>query len=162
MMPQQMSTSPNVALIIRPAKPSEQDWLVDMQLRMAMESENLQLDRPTVTRGVAAVFDDAHKGQYYVAEAAGRPIACLLTLTEWSDWRNGNVLWIHSVYVLPEHRGQGVYRAMYEHLKQKVQADPNLKGLRLYVDRDNRPARAVYEKLGMNGEHYRLYEWMKG
>jgi len=25
----------------------------------------------------------------------------LLTTFEWSDWRNGTILWIQSVYVLP-------------------------------------------------------------
>ncbi len=160
-----MQKQPNAvnpaALTIRPPEPSELDWLVDMQLRMALETENLHLDRPTVTRGVRAVFDDPAKGRYLTAEMDGRPVGCLLTLGEWSDWRNGTVLWIHSVYVLPEYRGRGVYRAMYEHLKGKVQTDPALKGLRLYVDRNNKPAQSAYEKLGMNGEHYRLYEWMK-
>jgi predicted GNAT family acetyltransferase len=42
-----------------------------------------------------------------------------------------------------------------------VNTDPDLRGIRLYVDKTNAVAKAVYQKLGMNGEHYQMYEWMK-
>lgn len=135
--------------------------IVDFQLRMARETEGLELDRDTVTCGVAAVFADPSKGGYWVAERGGRIAGCLLTTFEWSDWRDGTVLWIQSVYVPPEERGRGVYRALYEHLKRRVEADPGLKGIRLYVDRRNTAAQQVYERLGMSREHYDLFEWMK-
>ena len=41
------------------------------------------------------------------------------------------------------------------------QASPDLRGLRLYVDGRNKAAQRVYERLGMDGEHYRVFEWMK-
>jgi len=128
---------------------------------MARESEGLAVDGPTVRRGVAAVFRDRRKGRYWVAQAGGRVVGCLLVLPEWSDWRNGTVLWIHSVYVLPEFRRRGVFRLLYGHLKRMVQADDSLKGLRLYVDTSNRAARRTYEAMGMDGRHYQTYEWMK-
>jgi len=146
---------------VRPATPGEADTIVQFQLRMAMESENMRLEPAVVSRGVRAVFDDPAKGRYWVAEADGQVAGCLLTVPEWSDWRNGTVLWIHSVYVRPEFRRRGAFRAMYEHLRRMVQADPALKGLRLYVDTGNTPAQKTYQAVGMDGEHYRMYEWMK-
>jgi len=133
--------------------------IVDFQQAMARETEEVALDRDVVTRGVQAVFDDASRGRYFVAVAEGRVVASLLITYEWSDWRNGVVWWIQSVYVVPEFRKRGVYAGLYEHVKQT--ADASVKGIRLYVDRRNTPAQEVYRRLGMNGEHYLVFEWMK-
>lgn len=148
-------------LEIRAASPGDAAAIVDFQLRMARETEGMELDRATVTHGAEAVFADPAKGTYWVAVRGHRIVACLLTTFEWSEWRNGTVLWIQSVYVLPGERGRGVYRALYEHLKRRVEGDSSLKGIRLYVDRRNAAAKRVYERLGMTGEHYELFEWMK-
>jgi GNAT superfamily N-acetyltransferase len=145
---------------IREARADDAPVIVDFQLRMAWETERLRLDKSTVERGVNAVFTDTTKGKYYVAEAEGQLVACLITVPEWSDWRCGTVLWIHSVFVVPAFRRQGAFRRLYEHLRRQVVEDPDLKGLRLYVDKRNAPAKHVYESLGMDGNHYTLYEWL--
>jgi GNAT superfamily N-acetyltransferase len=146
---------------IRLARPEEADLLIALQAQLARESEGLELDPTALGRGVRAVFDDPGLGEYWVAELAGEVAACLLVTREWSDWRNGTVLWIQGVYVVPEARGRGLYRALYEQQRRRVAATPDLKGIRLYVDRRNREARAVYSRLGMTDEHYVLYEWIK-
>lgn len=146
---------------IRPALPGDAPAIVEFQMLMARETESLELDRDTVRRGVEAVFAAPAKGRYWIAERAGRIAGCLLTTYEWSDWRNGTVFWIQSLYVLPEERGRGIYRALYEHLKREVEMNPDLKGIRLYVDRRNARAQRVYARLGMTCEHYDLFEWMK-
>jgi len=146
---------------VRRATREDASTLVGFQLRLARESEGLELDLATVTRGVEAVFADAAKGCYWVAEEAGRVVGCLLTIPEWSDWRNATVLWIHSVYVVPEARRRGVFRELYLSLKAAVEGVPGLAGLRLYVNKQNRAAQEAYEALGMSREHYHLYEWLK-
>jgi GNAT superfamily N-acetyltransferase len=146
---------------IRPGLLFDISTIADFQMKMALETENLKLDLPTVEKGVAAVFDDPAKGKYWLAEADGEVVGCLLTVPEWSDWRNGTVLWIHSVYVKENFRKAGVYRRLYSHLKEMVETSSDLRGLRLYVDKTNEKAQKVYEVLGMSGEHYHLYEWMK-
>lgn len=146
---------------IRQGRQEDLESIVAFQILMARETEGLELDRETVERGVQAVLDDPAKGAYWIAEAADRAVGGLLTVPEWSDWRNGTVLWIHSLYVVPEMRGQGVFTQLYQNLKRRVEASPELKGLRLYVDQTNERARRIYGRLGMDGEHYRLYEWMK-
>ncbi len=71
------------------------------------------------------------------------------------------MLWIHSLYVIPEARGQGVFKKLYLNLEKQVEQSTKLAGIRLYVDKQNKSAQKVYEKLGMNKHHYELYEWLK-
>ncbi len=148
-------------LSIRPGEPGDAATIVDFQLRMARETEDLGLDPATLSRGVAAVFADPARGAYWIAGRGGRTVGCLLTTFEWSDWRDGVVLWIQSVYVVPEERGRGVYRALYERVKRQVDESPGLKGIRLYVEKRNAAAQRAYERLGMTREHYDLFEWLK-
>jgi len=145
---------------IRSGSPADAETIAEFQLRMARETEGLALDEATVSRGVRAVFDDPARGRYWLAEIDGQVAACLLTVPEWSDWRNGTVLWIHSLYVRPEFRKRGVFRGLYEHLRGLVEADEALKGLRLYVETSNVSARKAYEAMGLDCEHYRMYEWL--
>jgi GNAT superfamily N-acetyltransferase len=146
---------------VRSGRPEDAPHIAGFQVAMARETEDLALDPEVVAAGVQAVFDDPSKGAYWVAEEGGELVGCLLTVPEWSDWRNGQVLWIHSVYVAPAARGKGVYRSLYESLRGMVQEDPSLRGLRLYVDKRNLAAAEVYERLGMTREHYHLYEWLE-
>ena len=149
-------------MIIRQAKESDSASIVEFQLAMAWETEQLQLDEPTVIKGVAAVFEDPAKGIYYVAETEGKVVGSLLTTFEWSDWRNGTVLWIQSVYVRPEYRKRSIFSKLYKHIQEKVNSNRDLRGIRLYADKTNIPAHGVYEHLGMTAEHYQMFEWMKG
>jgi ribosomal protein S18 acetylase RimI-like enzyme len=149
-------------LLVRPARREEAGTIADFQLRMARETEELELDPGTLAGGVEGVFAEPRRGLYWVAEEGGRVVGSLLTTYEWSDWRNGTIWWIQSVYVLPESRGRGVYRRLYGHLRQAAEADPLVRGLRLYVERHNATAQRVYERLGMTKEHYEMYEWLKG
>jgi ribosomal protein S18 acetylase RimI-like enzyme len=145
----------------REATPADVTSIADFQLAMARETEELELDREVCSRGVQAVFDDPSRGRYFLADSDGEVIASLMITYEWSDWRNGNVWWIQSVYVRPEFRQQRVYAGLYDHVQRQVKADDALRGIRLYVDRRNVRAQNVYTKLGMNGEHYQVFEWMK-
>ncbi len=145
----------------RQATPEDVSVIVDFQLAMALETEELALDRVVCSAGVQAVFDDPSRGRYFLAQSEGTVVASLMITYEWSDWRNGNVWWIQSVYVRPSFRGQRVYAGLYEHIQRLVQADDGIRGIRLYVDRRNVSAQTVYTRLGMNGEHYQVFEWMK-
>ena len=148
-------------ITVREANPLDENFIVDFQVRMAKETEQIDLDRDIVNKGVIAVLNSPEKGIYFVAESENKIIASLLITFEWSDWRNGNVYWIHSIYVLPEFRKKGVFKTMYLHLKNIAQKNENIRGLRLYVDKTNINAQKVYETMGMDGDHYMLYEWMK-
>ena len=147
-------------ITVRSAMPDDALLIIEFQQKMAMETENVALDFHTVTKGVHSVFEDETKGAYYVADDDGAVVGSLMTTYEWSDWRSGTVIWIQSVYIIPTHRGQGVYKKMYEHIQNLVTPESGYRGIRLYVDKTNLAAQKVYEKLGMNGEHYQVFEWM--
>ncbi len=148
--------------IFRDANANEATAIVEFQLAMAMETEGMRLDRAVCSAGVAAVFADPTKGRYFVAELDGQIVASLMITFEWSDWRNGNVWWIQSVYVVPENRGGGIFGGLYRHVQELARQDSSVRGLRLYVDKRNARAQKVYTRLGMNGDHYQVFEWMKG
>lgn len=139
------------------------DFIVSSQIEMAFETEQLNLDPMTVHKGVLAVLNDPSKGEYYLAHDQNTmgPVGMLLTIPEWSDWRNGTVLWIHSVFVVPSFRKCGVYKTLYLFLKNMVEESSSLRGLRLYVDKSNKVAQKTYFSLGMDNNHYELYEWLK-
>jgi L-amino acid N-acyltransferase YncA len=148
-------------MLIREATSKDIPYLLDFQLKMALETENITLEISSLTLGVNRLFKDPTKGRYYVAEQDNEVIGCLMTTYEWSDWRNGTMIWIQSVYIVPDHRGKGVYKNMYDYIKRMVNEDHDLRGIRLYVDRTNNAAQQVYKNLKMNGEHYQVFEWMK-
>jgi GNAT superfamily N-acetyltransferase len=145
----------------REASAGEAPALAAFQIALALETEGLKLDPQTVGRGVRAVFDDRAKGRWYLATVGREIAASMLVTPEWSDWHDGTIWWIQSVYVLPERRCRGLYSGLYEFVKALATLEPSVRGLRLYVDKTNIRAQNVYAALGMNGGHYALYEWMK-
>ncbi len=146
---------------IRNASRADIESIVLWQVAMAKETEDFALDPQTVTRGVTHVFEHPGTGFYLIAEMDRIPCGCMLVLSEWSDWRAGTILWLHSVYIEPLKRRRGIFASMHAHVKNLVTTDPNLRGLRLYVDRSNHNAASVYRKLGMSSDHYELFEWVK-
>lgn len=128
---------------------------------MAEETEGISLDPVVLRSGVREVFDNPSLGSYFVAESDDQVIASTLITPEWSDWRNGEIWWIQSVYVVPSARSRGVFRGMFEFLWRLAAEDPRVRGIRLYVDRSNESAQEVYRRLGMDGDHYQVFERMK-
>jgi GNAT superfamily N-acetyltransferase len=143
---------------IRDATQADLDFIIAANAALALESEDQPLDPSLLRPGVQAVLADPALGRYYLAEVDGRVVGQLLTTFEWSDWRNGVFLWIQSVYVLPAHRGAGVFRALYQHLAGLATKDHRICGIRLYVDRDNARAQEVYTRLGMHLSSYQVMQ----
>lgn len=146
--------------IIRKATQSDSLSIIDFQTKMAWETESLKLDLKTLTHGVNSVFLNPSKGQYFVAEDSGKIIASLLITYEWSDWRNTSIWWIQSVYVTSEFRRKGIFRSMFTFIKEEAGKN-KVAGLRLYVELNNIRAQKTYKSLGMNNEHYFMFEWLK-
>ena len=145
---------------IRQAHQSDAASLIEFNQAMALETEGKQLDSKILESGVNSVFQDEKKGFYVVAESDDKIVGGLMITFEWSDWRNAWFWWIQSVYILPEFRGQGIYRKLYEFVVNKAKEQGNVCGFRLYVERENTRAQKVYEKLGMETSHYLMYEAM--
>ena len=143
---------------IRAAGRGDLDFLVDCNAAMARETEARTLDRELLTRGVAALFEQPQRGFYLVAERAGERAGCVLVTHEWSDWRNGDWWWLQSVYVVPAARRGGVFRALHAEVERRARLDPEVVGLRLYVERNNHAAQATYASLGLARSEYLLLE----
>ena len=147
-----------MSVSIRSARATDLEFLVEGNAAMAAETEARELDRELLAEGVAAVFGDEAKGRYYVADDGEEPIGQLLVTREWSDWRADWFWWMQSVYVVPESRGRGVFARLYAHVLAEARRDPEVCGIRLYVDNRNSAAAAVYERLGMDDAGYRVFE----
>ena len=145
-------------MTIRQATPADTDVIADFNLRLAEETEQLRLDPETVRAGVAAVLGDSAKGLYFVADVDGTVAGQVMITYEWSDWRNGNLWWLQSVYVRQEFRCRGVFRALFRHLEQLARARRDVAGLRLYMHADNQHARRTYERLGMTYSNYEVLQ----
>ena len=152
-------TTPQAGAIrVRPATPEDISLMARWAETMALETEDKQLDLDTVTRGIRAAVEDPSRGCYFIAEIAGEPVGTLMLTYEWSDWRCSWWWWIQSVYITPTNRRKGVYRALHAFVLDMARAQPDVGGLRLYVERHNVSAQRTYEFLGMLDSGYRMYE----
>jgi len=145
---------------IRQANRSDAEIIIGFQENMALETESIILDNKIICSGVYAVFDDPSRGRYYVACSESKVLASLLITYEWSDWRNCYIWWFQSVFIMPEYRRRGIFKQMYEFIRDKA-CNEGIGGLRLYVELNNKKAQKTYEAMGMCGEHYKMYEWLK-
>lgn len=143
---------------IRDARQSDAGVITAFNTRMARETENRELDQRLTGPGVEAVLADSAKGRYWVAEAEGNIVGQIMVTWEWSDWRNGRMWWIQSVYVAPACRRQGIFARLYRHVESLARADNQVCGLRLYVENDNVRAQQTYLALGMTRPGYQVME----
>lgn len=144
--------------VIRRAIQKDAARITEFNISIARETEDLALKPETVRAGVSKLLGNSELGFYLVGEMDAEIVGSLMITTEWSDWRCGQFWWIQSVYVLPEFRKQGLYGRLYLKVKELAQADENVCGFRLYVEKDNLAAQAAYRKYGMHKTAYRMYE----
>ncbi|MGP0565012.1 GNAT family N-acetyltransferase [Nitrospina sp. 32_T5] len=125
---------------------------------MANETESKCLHTQTVLRGVQQGLARPELCRYFVAELEEKVIGQAMITYEWSDWRNGTLWWLQSVYVHPDHRRQGVFRKLYQHIESLARNASDVRGIRLYVEERNRNGQSVYARLGLNPAGYHVYE----
>jgi ribosomal protein S18 acetylase RimI-like enzyme len=134
---------------VRAAQLDDLPTIVEFNRRLALESEAITLSVEVLTLGVRAALLDPAKARYFVAEIDGQVVGQLMHTREWSDWRNGDIWWLQSVYVHEDYRRLGVFRSLIEHLRAEAQASLDVVGIRLYVEEHNDRAAATYERLGL-------------
>ena len=154
-----MTTPPD--LLIRTARPEDADTIAAFNAAMAWETEGKRLLPEVLGAGVRRLIAQPALGFYLVAEMQGEVVGCLMVTTEWSDWRNGRFWWIQSVYVPAAWRRRGVFRALYGHVTSAAGREPDVCGVRLYVERENAVAQSTYRSLGMSETDYLLFEQLK-
>lgn len=143
---------------IRDAVPGDAKTIAAFNAAMAMETEGKTLDDDLIQPGVSALLNDPAKGRYWIAEVDGEIAGQLMITYEWSDWRNGTMWWIQSVFVPEKHRRTGVFSALYRHVEQLATATDDCCGIRLYVEESNERAQSTYRTLGMVKPGYSVME----
>ncbi len=151
-------------IVVRRGVMADEDSLVAMNALLAWETEEKRLDEATLRAGVRSALNDERLARYFVACIGDRIVGQLMHTWEWSDWRNGNIWWLQSVYVAKDYRSQGVFRRLFETVLTEAEADPGVVGIRLYVEAENDPAQEVYRRLGMVDAGYHVLErmWTRG
>jgi GNAT superfamily N-acetyltransferase len=147
-----------MSLAVRQATQADAAVVVEFNRLLALESEGVTLDPNNLHPGVAAVLADAGKGLYFLAEQDGAAIGQTGITYEFSDWRNGWIWWLQSVYVRPEARRRGVFRALFNHIQELARSKPDVIGLRLYVERENHLAHQTYLQMGFRWTTYLVQE----
>ncbi len=132
--------------------------IVDMNVGIARETEDKELDQEIIAKGVEMAVSDSSLARYFVAESSGSIAGQTMVTYEWSDWRAGQIWWLQSVYVLPKYRDKGCFRSLYCFIKHLAEKDPLSRAIRLYVMDDNETGKNVYSKIGMNDSGYVVYE----
>ena len=148
-------------MIVRKANINDVSKIAEYNYNLAFETEDKKLNMEVLTKGVTALLKDENKGVYHVCEIDGNIVGQIMYTFEWSDWRNGTFLWIQSVYVDKNYRGKGVFKTLYNHIKNICDKDKNICGIRLYVERENYVAQKTYKSLGMEECNYYMYEYEK-
>lgn len=153
-----------MAIQVRAAQEHDLDFLVNCNTALAKETEGKTLSESAIRNGILSLLHRPTLGSYIVAEvtnAAERHLVGQLMITyEWSDWRNGVIWWIQSVYVDPAWRRQGIYRTMHHHILDQAKQEPEIRGIRLYVEHQNHTAQTVYQSVGLSNAGYLVYEMM--
>ena len=145
-------------LLVRDAEDRDLETLAKFNIALAWETEQKKLEPAVVTKGLQTLLENPQYGFYTVAEMEGQVVGCTMITYEWSDWRGGLFWWIQSVYIDLKFRRQGVFRKLYEFLKEKASCEPNIYGFRVYVEHSNLAGQGTYAGVGMEEISYKLYE----
>ena len=150
------------SITIRPAQPDDWPTIAEFNRLLAEETEGTTLRRELIEPGVRRLLDDPHKGRYFLACDGDRIIGQVMHTREWSDWRNGDIWWLQSVYIHTDYRRRGIFRRLFETLLAEAETDPDVVGIRLYVENENTEAHATYERMNFQRGGYfvmqRLFE----
>jgi ribosomal protein S18 acetylase RimI-like enzyme len=144
-------------ILVRNAEPTDWATIAEFNRALATETEDKDLDWDILSAGVRRLLEDQAKGRYFIGEIDGRIVGTTMITYEWSDWRDGWIWWIQSVYVHPDFRGCGVFSRLYRHIEALAAAE-DVRAVRLYVLKSNQRARATYLKLGMHESGYTVLE----
>lgn len=143
---------------VREARREDIAAIVRFNALLAHETEGRTLDERVLRQGVENALLNPHLCHYFVATMGETVVGQCMVTREWSDWRNGCIWWLQSVYVEEAWRNQGVFRALFEHVEEAARADRGAVALRLYVERENHQAMRAYERVGMSPRGYVFYE----
>lgn len=140
---------------VRLAVLSDAQAIFDFTSTMVFQTEGKHLDPVGCIGAIKRCISTPYLGCYLLAWDDNDPEKKTIGQTgltyNFDVSVGGMCYWIQNVYVLPEARNKGVFRALYTQVMQQVKENgPLVKCVRLQVSPTNLAARAAYEKLGMH------------
>jgi GNAT superfamily N-acetyltransferase len=142
--------------IVRRAKLTDLGKLVEFTLSEASEAEGISKNSEIAREGIRAALEDESVAIYWILQDShNEAIGNISVVKEWSNWNAGYYWWIQSLYIKPEHRGQGYLRMLIQTVKESAIRGGAL-DLRLHVHKNNRRAIRAYLKSGFADSDYRI------
>ncbi|WP_307868921.1 GNAT family N-acetyltransferase [Micromonospora sp. C95] len=133
-------------LLIRPAEPGDAEMLHRFIVELT-EAEQYPGEVAAQSADVAnALFGDRPVAEAVVADIAGDPVGFALYYPTYSTVAGRPGIHLEDLYVRPEHRGDGVGRALLAHLARLAVARGCAR-LEWWVLRTNDPALRFYRRL---------------
>jgi len=132
---------------VRPARPDDADTIAAFVRALAAYEKLADEARATGADFAAALFCDSPKVFCDIAEVDGRPAGMALWFYSFSTFLGRHGLYLEDLFVLPEHRGAGVGKALLARLAKRC-VDEGLPRFEWEVLDWNRPAIDFYEAKG--------------
>ncbi|KID28653.1 GNAT family N-acetyltransferase [Prauserella rugosa] len=130
---------------IRRVRPDDVDAVVDLVHALAEYEKAPDECHLTSEQLHAALFADAPALYGHVAEVEGTVVGFALWFLNFSTWRGVHGIYLEDLFVLPEHRGSGLGKALLATLAAEC-VDRGYARLEWWVLNWN-PARKFYESL---------------
>jgi len=144
---------------VREAVIKDLNILTEFSLLISEETEGKKLNPSIVKIGIEKVLLDSTVGQIFVAYNKDKVIGCfMINGREWSEWRNGFILWLTGTYTTVDYRRKGVRKALFDHACQWAKSESQVVGLRGYRHRSNNTIHSAAITGGMKETEYRINE----
>lgn len=149
----------NMNLHILPAEATDIDLLV-VFMRDFYLHEALTFEEPIARRTLQQLIENPHFGRLFVFELAGEKVGYTVLTFGFSLEFHGRDAFVDELYVVANHRGQGIGRQVLEFLADVCRAE-SIAALHLEVERANVIAQDVYRKQGFKDhDRYLLTKWL--
>jgi GNAT superfamily N-acetyltransferase len=141
----------------RPAKPDEDDLLVEMCLALNREDPGEPVTAQQIRLTLSALRAAPVRGRAVVAEVEGQVVGYALLISFWSNEYGGELCTIDELYVSSPRRGGGIATGLFEAIVTDRSVWPHEPAaLQLEVTPKNARARAFYERLGFHSRNQLL------
>jgi ribosomal protein S18 acetylase RimI-like enzyme len=129
------------------AQPADVPQLVELLGILFTQEAELSPDPEKQRRALEIILQDPSRARLYVARDGNTIVAMAALHFTTSTAEGGRVAWFEDCIVRPEHRRQGIGKALLEHVVARARAEGALRVM-LLTDGDNERAQALYRKMG--------------